>query len=74
MAAFNVDEEFDKMMQVIGLGEMPKDDLQYIEMRKGFIGGAMVMFQTIVNLQTVDDDTAMRELNAISDHLMNVKI
>jgi hypothetical protein len=53
---------------------MPKDDLQYIEMRKGFIGGAMVMFQTVLNLQMLDDDTAMQELSNISDHLMNVQI
>jgi hypothetical protein len=74
MKTFNVDEEFDNMIQAIGLGAMPKDDLQYIEMRKAFIGGCMVMFQTVVNLQTVDDETAMRELNAISEHLMNVEI
>lgn len=74
MAMFNVDDEFDKMMQAIGLGEMPKDDLQYTEMRKGFIGGAMVMFQTVLNLQTLDDDTAMAEINSISEHLMTVKI
>jgi hypothetical protein len=74
MAMFDIDEEFDKMMQAIGLGEMPKDDLQYIEMRKGFIGGAMVMFQTVLNLQMLDDDTAMQELSNISDHLMNVQI
>jgi hypothetical protein len=74
MATFNVDVEFDKMMEAIGLGEMPKDDLQYTEMRKGFIGGCMAMFQTIINLQTLDDATAMRELNAISEHLMNVKL
>lgn len=74
MAMFDIDEEFDKMMQAIGLGAMPKDDLQYIEMRKGFIGGAMAMFQTVLNLQMLDDDTAMQELSNISDHLMNVQI
>lgn len=74
METFNIDQEFDKMMRAIGLGEMPKDDLQYIEMRKAFIGGAMVMFQTVLNLQTIDDDTAMQELSNISDHLMNVQI
>lgn len=74
MAMFDIDEEFDKMMQAIGLGEMPKDDLQYIEMRKGFIGGAMVMFQAVLNLQMLDDDTAMQELSNMSDHLMNVQI
>jgi hypothetical protein len=74
MATFNVDQEFDNMMQAIGVGALPKDDLQYTEMRKAFIGGCMVMFQTVVNLQTVDDETAMRELTAISEHLMNVEI
>lgn len=74
MAMFDIDEEFDKMMQAIGLGAMPKDDLQYIEMRKGFIGGAMVMFQAVLNLQMLDDDTAMQELSNMSDHLMNVQI
>jgi len=74
MAMFNVDDEFDKMMQAIGLGEMPKDDLQYTEMRKGFIAGAMVMFQTVLNLQMLDDDAAMAEINSISEHLMTVKI
>jgi hypothetical protein len=74
MATFNIDVEFDKMMAAIGLGELPKDDVQYTEMRKGFIGGCMAMFQTVVNLQTVDDETAMRELTAISEHLMNVEI
>jgi hypothetical protein len=43
-------------------------------MRKAFIGGCMVMFQTVVNLQTLDEETAVRELNVISEHLMNVKI
>lgn len=74
MGVFNVDEEFDKMMTAMGLGELPKDNVQYEEMRKAFIGGNMVMFQTVVNLQTLDEETAVRELNAISEHLMNVKI
>jgi hypothetical protein len=74
MTTFNVDQEFDKMMQALGVGALPKDDLQYTEMRKAFIGGCLIMFQTIVSLQTVDDETAIREITAISEHLMNVTI
>lgn len=74
MGTFNIDEEFDKMMKALGLGEMPKDDLQYTEMRKAFIGGCMAMFHTILTLQTLDDETAVKELTAISEHLMTVEI
>jgi hypothetical protein len=74
MTTFNVNNEFDKMMEALGLGELPKDDLQYIEMRKAFIGGTLVMFQTIAALQTVDQETAMQELAAISEYLMNIEI
>jgi hypothetical protein len=74
MTTFNVNNEFDKMMEALGLGELPKDDLQYIEMRKAFIGGTLVMFQTIAALQTVDQETAMQQLAAISEYLMNIEI
>jgi hypothetical protein len=74
MTTFNVNNEFDKMMEALGLGQLPKDDLQYIEMRKAFIGGTLVMFQTIAALQTVDQETAMQQLAAISEYLMNIEI
>ena len=54
MTTFDVNNEFDKMMEALGLGQLPKDDLQYTEMRKAFIGGSLVMFQTVAALQTVD--------------------
>jgi len=74
MTTFDVNNEFDKMMKALGLGQLPKDDLQYIEMRKAFIGGTLVMFQTIAALQTVDQETAMQQLAAISEYLMNIEI
>lgn len=73
MEGFNVDAEFDKMMQAIGLGHLPKDDIQYKEMHKAFYGGCMVMFQTVVNLQALDDEVAVKELNNIASNLMEVK-
>lgn len=74
MTTFDVNNEFDKMMEALGLGQLPKDDLQYIEMRKAFIGGSLVMFQTVAALQTVDEEIAVQQLAAISEHLMNVEV
>jgi hypothetical protein len=74
MTTFDVNNEFDKMMEALGLGQLPKDDLQYTEMRKAFIGGSMIMFQTVASLQTVDDEIALQQLTAISEHLMNVDL
>lgn len=73
MEGFSVDAEFDKMMQAIGLGHLAKDDIQYMEMHKAFYGGCMVMFQTVVNLQALDDEVAVKELNNIASNLMEVK-
>ena len=74
MSAFDVDQEFNNMTNGIGLGELPTDDVQYLEMRKAFIGGCLIMFQTVVSLQSLDEEVAVQNLDAIAQHLMTVKI
>ncbi len=67
----NPDGEFDLFMNTIGLAELPKDDLQYTEMRKAFIGGLMCMFGVMaVKLPEIEsEEEATAEMQAIFDTL-----
>ena len=67
----DTEKEFDLFMETIGLAEMPKDDLQYIEMRKAFIAGLMCMFGVMaVRLPEIEnEEEATAELQAIFDTL-----
>ena len=70
------DEEFDTFMETIGLGAMPKDDLQYTEMRKGFLAGMMCMFGVMafkVN-EIEDEEEAVAEVQAIFETLKSTPL
>jgi len=72
----NPDEEFDTFMETIGLGEMPKDDLQYTEMRKGFLAGMMCMFGVMaVKVNEIEDEEeAIAEVQAIFETLKSTPL
>lgn len=69
-----IEEEFKQFMDAVGLGEMPSDNIQYMEMRKAFIGGLMCMFHNISKINDLEEAEAMQALEDISQTLMNVEI
>ena len=70
----NIEEEFKQFMDAVGLSEMPSDNIQYMEMRKAFIGGLMCMFHNISKINDLEEAEAMQALESISQTLMNVEI
>ena len=74
MNEFNAYNEFQKFMDAVGLDELPKDDVQYLEMRKAFAAGCITMFQTVLRFQEFDDDVAVQSLESIAKQLMTIKI
>jgi hypothetical protein len=70
----NIEEEFKQFMDAVGLSEMPADNIQYMEMRKAFIGGLMCMFHNISKINDLEEAEAMQALEDISQTLMNVEI
>lgn len=53
--------EFDGMMEAGGLGALPKDGIQYEEMRRAFFGGARVVYCLLLGPGTIEDRTAIME-------------
>ena len=63
-------EKFDEMLDSSGLSHLPKDDIQYQEMRRAFFGGAALVFVHVVTTShDMSEEQAMVELDALDKEL-----
>lgn len=59
----NPEVEFDKYMDIVGLGHLGKDELQYREMKRSFLSGMMCMFGKVTfELPELEEEEANQEL------------
>jgi hypothetical protein len=63
----NPEVEFDNFMSAVGLTALPKDEMQYQEMRKTFFAGMMCMFGKLAFElpEMTDEEEASQELQDI---------